>query len=395
MSLPSLHPARTHALSSRPYIVDIIPTSSFLALRHPEPEITLADRKTLQGVATLSGAHTAPVTAVCADSSIWSAGKDAKIVRWDERTQRPVAEIKAHIRKPLPVTALAVSEADNLVVGGTEVISSEAHILFWDPRNPSEPAYRHSSTHSDEITHLSLLSSSFSAPNVPAKLLLSGSVDGCVALSNAAEHDEDEAVQAEENWNASIAGAGAYAWSGGMRVWARSDMDTLAGWDVRVGADGLELGTLEEVPSSQFKARSLAGPSGPLSTEYLVTAAPSLGVGRTGAPVVAAGTNDGAVVLEYNAGDGYGPSAFLLPGGGAHADVVRCMYHAPADQALYTGSEDGVLAGWGIGDVALRTGADGEGEEAEMEVDGGERRDTREERRSKKEKRQKKRPAPY
>lgn len=186
-----------------------------------------------------------------------------------------------------------MSEADSLVVGGTEVVSSEAHILFWDPRNPSAPAYRHSSTHSDEITHLSFLPSlSFSSPNVPAKLLLSGSVDGCVALSNAAEHDEDEAVQAEENWNASIAGAGAYACHDGMRVWARSDMDTLAGWDVRVGAEGLEFGTLGEVPSSQFKARSLAGPSGPLSTEYLITAAPSLGVGRTGAPVVAAGTNE-------------------------------------------------------------------------------------------------------
>ncbi|TXT05709.1 uncharacterized protein COLE_07029 [Cutaneotrichosporon oleaginosum] len=391
MYLPTLHPARAHALPARPYIVDIVPTSSHLALRHPEPEITLADRATLQSVASLSGAHTAPVTAVCADTSIWSAGKDAKVVRWDERTQRPVAEIK-DIRKPLPVTALAVSEAEHLVVGGTEVVSSEAHILFWDTRNASVPAYRHSSTHSDEITHLSFLSHA----DVPAKLLLSGSVDGCVALSNAAEHDEDDAVQAEENWNASIAGAGAYAWAGGMRVWARSDMDTLAGWGVRVGDEGLEFGTLEEVPSSQFKARTLAGPSGPLVSEYLVTAAPSLGVGRAGAPVVAAGANDGAVVLEYSTSEAYEPSAFLLPGSSGHADVVRCLYHAPADQAVYTGSEDGVLAGWGLGDVRLLTGAEGEqDQEVEMEEEDAERRDTREERRSKKEKRQKKRHAPY
>jgi hypothetical protein len=110
--------------------------------------------------------------------------------------------------------------------------------------------------------------------------------------------------------------------------------------------------------------------------------------------VVADGS--GAVVLEYNAGEGYEPSAFLLPSGGGHADVVRCMYHAPADQALYTGSEDGVLGGWGIGDVRLRTGADGElDDEAEMQVDDADRRDTREERRGKKEKRQKKRHAPY
>lgn len=103
--------------------------------------------------------------------------------------------------------------------------------------------YQHSSTHSDEITHLSLLSttSSFASSStrkLPAQLLLSGSVDGCVALSDVHEADEDEAVQAEENWNASIAGAGAYAWNGGMRVWARSDMDTMACWGVGTGDEG-------------------------------------------------------------------------------------------------------------------------------------------------------------
>lgn len=152
----------------------------------------------------------------------------------------------AHIRKPLPVTALAVAE--NLVIGGTEAVSSEAHILFWDSRNASTPAYRHSSTHSDEITHLSVLppTSTFASSctrKLPSTLLLSGSVDGCVALSDLYEADEDEAVQAEENWNASIAGAGAYACEGGIRVWARSDMDTMAGWGVGTGAEGdLEVG---------------------------------------------------------------------------------------------------------------------------------------------------------
>lgn len=122
-------------------------------------------------------------------------------------------------------------------------MSSEAHILFWDIRNTKEPAYRHSSTHSDEITHLSLLppTSSFASSStrtLPTCLLLSGSVDGCVALSDMAETDEEEAVQAEENWNASIAGAGAYMADGGMRVWARSDMDTMATWGVGTGAEG-------------------------------------------------------------------------------------------------------------------------------------------------------------
>lgn len=37
----------------------------------------------------------------------------------------------AFVRKALPVTALEVSGADHLVIGGTELLSSEAHILFW------------------------------------------------------------------------------------------------------------------------------------------------------------------------------------------------------------------------------------------------------------------------
>ncbi|GMK59026.1 hypothetical protein CspeluHIS016_0700410 [Cutaneotrichosporon spelunceum] len=401
--MPStLHPARAHALPARPYIVDIVPARSHLALRHPEPEITLADRETLQGVLALSG-HSAPVTAVCADSSIWSAGKDARVVRWDERTRRPAAEITAHLRKPLPLSALALNEQANLVVGGTECVSSESHILFWDVRQTSSPVYRHSSTHSDEITHLSFLPSLpslQSGPSGPSALLLSASVDGTLAVSDVTESDEEEAVHAAANWNASIAGASVYTWSGGARVWARSDMDTLASWALCVGEEGLELSALHEVASAQFKARDIGG----LRTEYLVTAAPSLGVGPAGAPVVAAGTNDGAVVLEYNAGKGYEATAVLR---GAHEDVVRCLYHAPVDGALYTGSEDGVLAGWAIGGLALQTGADGERDErgeresqqnehkqeaAEMDVDTA--RDTRE-RQSRKEKRQRKRHAPY
>lgn len=91
-----VHAARAHALPApRPYIVNIVPTPSHLALHHPEPEITLADKHTLQAVGTLAGAHTAPVTAVCCgNDGIWSSGRDALVVRWDERTRRPALQIK-------------------------------------------------------------------------------------------------------------------------------------------------------------------------------------------------------------------------------------------------------------------------------------------------------------
>lgn len=52
------------------------------------------------------------------------------------------------------------------------------------------------------------------------------------------ETDEDEAVVAEENWGVSIADAGAYAHKGRAKIWARSDMDQVAVWDITRGQEG-------------------------------------------------------------------------------------------------------------------------------------------------------------
>lgn len=119
---------------SKPYILRITPTSlsGHLILTHPSPELSVADNQTLKAVDVLRGVHSAPITSVrCEEGSIWSASKDATIVRWDERSRNVATKIEAFVRKPLPVTALEVSESDHLVIGGTELVSSEAHILFW------------------------------------------------------------------------------------------------------------------------------------------------------------------------------------------------------------------------------------------------------------------------
>lgn len=88
----------------------------------------------------------------------------------------------------------------------------------------------HSSTHSDDITTLELMPP-ISGPG-PDCLLLSGSTDGLVSLTDIKETDEDEAVWAAENWGVSIANAGVYQVGKTTKVWARSDMDQVATWDV-------------------------------------------------------------------------------------------------------------------------------------------------------------------
>lgn len=68
-------------------------------------------------------------------------------------------------------------------------------------------------------------------------LLLTGSTDGLLNISDANEEDEDEAVILTANWGCSIAQAG---WvgvergSGSEGVWAGSDMETFSTWSSEV-----------------------------------------------------------------------------------------------------------------------------------------------------------------
>ncbi|RSH95031.1 hypothetical protein EHS25_000117 [Saitozyma podzolica] len=382
---PVAYATLSSPLPSAPYILSITPSpSAHLILRHPSPTLTLSDPQTLQPIETFRDGHSGHVTDVTVDQdAIWSSARDASVVRWDERSRSAAMSIKAFVRKPLPVLAVAASEGDHLVIGGTELVSSEAHILFWDTRNTKTPAYSHTATHSDDITHLSLLppTSSWAAHStspvpLPERLLLSTSTDGLVALSDLRETDEEEAVLAAENWGQSVAGAGWFGHKGAMKVWARSDMDGVATWDIGRGAeDQLELGIFKEFPSEEFKFKDFPLPSAGPSTvrtaaeehaakeqhvksDYLIDVVPSLGVSSHGVPITAIGTNAGDIILQHHSHTGFHPSAFFLsdPTARGHKDVIRSLYHDRTNLALYTGSEDGVLSGWSLASLQLRVG---------------------------------------
>lgn len=98
-----------------------------------------------------------------------------------------------------------------------------------------------------------------------------------------------------------------------------------------------------------------------LKTDYLIDVLPSLGCSSAPGrgPVTASGTNSGDIVLQYNAPStrrsqptegSYEPTAYLLspPNGQGHRDVIRAILHDTRNEAIYTGSEDGVLAGWSL-----------------------------------------------
>ncbi len=94
-----------------------------------------------------------------------------------------------------------------------------------DQRKSSVPIRIHTSTHSEDINLLAF------HPNEPG-LLLSGSGDGLLSISNALEDDEDEAVVHVGNWGCSVSRAG---WGlPAEEIWSHSDMETLATWNNEV-----------------------------------------------------------------------------------------------------------------------------------------------------------------
>jgi hypothetical protein len=127
-----------------------------------------------------------------------------------------------------------------------------------DPRHPAVPLRKHTSTHSDDITSVHFSgssSSSSSADERSSHLLLSGSTDGLVCISNAKEQDEDEAVVYVGNLGSSIAQTGWMPSRGGAArttgVWASTDMETFSVWSDEVrNAKQHRLRLLESLPES-------------------------------------------------------------------------------------------------------------------------------------------------
>jgi len=346
---PVTYATLSGGLPSKSYILDITPSSSspHLLLRHPSTEITIADNQSLQPIDVLKGGHSGHITAVRSEQgAVWSSGKDSNIVRWDERSRRPGTTIKGSLhhrgldgQRLTPSICAQASTGHGLghlrarqpghwrnracLVRGAHLVlvRPAAHLYLpkltgRDTRNTKQPVYSHSSTHSDDITHLSLLpqTSTFLPPSsahpLPQRLLLSASTDGLVALSNFTEADEEEALLSAENWGQSIADTGAYSYEGKMKVWARSDMDGVAVWDIGKGEEEeIELQNLVEHGTDVFRGRTFtppkSGPSvvhtaqeeregktGQISSDYLIDVVPSLGISKKGMPMIGLGSNE-------------------------------------------------------------------------------------------------------
>ena len=143
------------------------------------------------------------------------------------------------------------------------------------------PLRKHTSTHSDDITSVHFSQSSSSERS--HHLLLSGSTDGLVCISNADEPDEDEAALYVGNVGSSISQADWMPSRAARRtgVWAATDMETFSVWsdearnapfsfEILTTADGFHFPQLDLNNDLEIREPSVHTQARTWVTDYLV-----------------------------------------------------------------------------------------------------------------------------
>ena len=125
-NVPAFFPTAANSVGNRSYILSITPHASgsanHLILSHPSSDLSVIDASTLQTLDFFRGGHVGDITSVATSTSsapayqinggaafgeqgngmsalgsVWSAGKDARVVRWDERSRTAGQTIKGEL----------------------------------------------------------------------------------------------------------------------------------------------------------------------------------------------------------------------------------------------------------------------------------------------------------
>ncbi|KAJ6567269.1 WD40-repeat-containing domain protein [Mycena vulgaris] len=329
-------PIKSVSLSSQAYVLSLAPLPQYYAASASAPSntIDLFDKATLLGTQTLPG-HEIGTTSLrsvetianVSRPSLVSSGMDGSIKVWDERTNSYSIKM-TNLGQTRALLCCDVSQDGLTVAGGTQLQGEDAHIIYWDPRQPAAPLRTHSSTHSDDIT---VLRFSPDSQNV----LLSASTDGLISTSTADEEDEDEAVIHVGAWNCSVSQAGWIPSASGAKIWACSDMETFSTW-----SDELDL----------FQSQDIRGPSlhnhaqHEWLTDYLITCHSS----ATSDVKVFTGSNQGDIALLTNPNLTVpaAPWSLCNTWTNGHTGIVRSLLWDEQNELLITGGEDAKINVW-------------------------------------------------
>ncbi|KAL2023259.1 hypothetical protein VTK56DRAFT_3382 [Thermocarpiscus australiensis] len=314
--------------SPETYVLDILPVATGFAATASDQTLSLFDPQRLskgpiRTIRTDHGNLTSAKVYSAADSVICTAGENGAVSVWDLRLDHARVLQIGGTQSSLP--SLACSNEANTVAAGTELANHQASIIIWDLRSPSAPKIQYNEVHSDDITELT------HHPTDPA-LLLSGSTDGLVNLTDTRVADEDDAVLQTFN-HGSVHRAG---FLNATEVFAASHDEKLALYDTAeraaTGAATLDFGDVRPL----------------LGCQYLAKVVPKLdGAGA----VVGVGSQDQQtfqlIHLAKGAG-GWGLDRETVVGlPGAHGtELVRSFCFYDEQQVVFTAGEDGCVKAW-------------------------------------------------
>ncbi|KAL9089275.1 MAG: hypothetical protein Q9165_005843 [Trypethelium subeluteriae] len=314
-------------------------------------------------------------------SGVATSGRDGRVKGWDFRASSTKAVFEVKAGNNTPLSALACNASHNLIAAGAEVEISghEADIYIWDIRHPTSPLRTYTESHTDTITTLSFLPSSFptttpasnpSATSAPPTtttttthatsppLLLSGSTDALLTVFDPAHAAEDDAVVQVFNLGSAVHRAGVL----GGQVWATSADEGMSFFEV--GGDAGVGGVVEGEKGVQElgDVRELVG------CRYVVDVV-------EGDLVVGDATRNylAAYPIRHENGKWSVQTGQAVMFDGAHGEeIVRdCVYdpRQGSNGTYYTCGEDGLVKAWKAeGGIAGAT-ASNVGDEMDVDMD--------------------------
>ncbi|PYH97274.1 WD40 repeat-like protein [Aspergillus ellipticus CBS 707.79] len=253
-----------------------------------------------------------------------TAGRDGKVKLWDLRSGKNSAVLELETSNQAPVLAIACCPETNSVVAGSELLSYQAIVAFWDTRSPGQTCLQYVESHSDDVTELQY-------HPTRKTTVLSGSTDGLVNIYNTTIADEDDALVQVIN-HGSVHHAG---FLDEKTIYALSHDEVFS---IHPATNPDEQ-TQEPDPVLFGDLRQ------PLGCEYIA----QLFVGSQG-PYIAAGNKweNRLDLIPLVSTPSWGfdqKSLWRLPG--AHGEeVVRSVYLDEQSQTVFTCGEDGFVRAW-------------------------------------------------
>ncbi|KAG5357244.1 putative WD repeat-containing protein [Yarrowia sp. C11] len=346
--------AKELQLSSKEYVLAIVPVPArkSVAVALSDNSIYLVSLDLSQSSKVVNKSHSRVVGMKNFDASTVISWGDDGVKLWDLREQnsdpnKPLLHMK---QGSLAGPIVSCDFRDNIVVGGSELVGTDAGICLWDvtkPKADGMPFIEFPDVHNDDVTELRF-------HPTRDNIVVSGSTDGLVNVYDIKETDQDEVVKQVFNHDSSIHCAG---FTSSNRVYVISHMETLSIYEMDFEKD-------DEVAREPLEFGDVRGKFG---CEYVVDIVPGYVIsGSNNADTYAPGQvqllpfrnetvtyeNEAAGVVTLNEAHG--------------VEVVRCVYLDAANNAVYTGGEDGYIRLWNVPGLALGFGEFDAAEDTEM-----------------------------